>query len=77
MLSWYVDLTIGVAGYGGAYFSCPWLSMLAVHCDHAGMREPSNILARDRPAWERLYRQTLEIVNGRLSEKGLAAIHAA
>jgi hypothetical protein len=41
------------------------------------MREPGNSLARDEAAWERLYNQTMLIVNGKLKEKGLGSIQAA
>ena len=64
------------AGYGGAYFSPPWLWLLAINLDHAGMREPGNSLARDEAAWARLYNQTLLIVNSKLAEKGLGSIEA-
>ncbi|BDA51111.1 Retinol dehydrogenase 12 [Coccomyxa sp. Obi] len=63
-----------VTGYGGSYFSPPWLWILALNFDHAGMREPGNSLARDEAAWARLYNQTLLIVNHKLQEKGLGSI---
>ena len=65
-----------LAGYGGAYFSPPWISLLALQSDNAGMREPSNSLARDQVAWTHLYKQTLQIVNQKLQSKGLPAVHA-
>ena len=65
------------AGYGGSYFSPPWLWLLALNFDHAAMREPGNSLARDEAAWARLYDKTLDIVNKRLIERGLPTIEAA
>ena len=65
------------AGYGGSYFSPPWISILAIHLDHAGMREPANSLARDKAAWARLYGETLQIVNAKLAEKKLGRIGQA
>ena len=62
------------AGYGGSYFSPPWLWLLALQIDNAGMREPGNSLAQDQVAWVQLYRQTLQIVNQKLEEKGLDLI---
>jgi NAD(P)-dependent dehydrogenase (short-subunit alcohol dehydrogenase family) len=66
-----------VTGYGGSYFSPPWLWLLALQTDNAGMREPGNSLARDEIAWNHLYKQTLQIVNQKLAEKGLGQIEAA
>ncbi|CAL5228139.1 g11218 [Coccomyxa viridis] len=65
-----------VEGYGGSYFSPPWLWLLALNFDHAAMREPGNSYARDEAAWERLYQKTLDIVNKRLIERGLPQIEA-
>ena len=65
------------AGYGGAYFSPPWIGPLAINLDHAGMREPSNGLARNERAQKELYEQTLRIVNNKLVERGLPKIEAA
>lgn len=65
-----------VSGYGGSYFSPPWISLLALQSDNAGMREPSNSLARDEVAWTHLYKQTLQIVNQKLQSQGLPAIQA-
>lgn len=66
----------GGAGYGGSYFSPPWLWILAINLDHAGMREPGNSLARDEAAWARLYNQTMLIVNHKLNEIGLPSIES-
>lgn len=65
-----------VAGFGGAYFSPPWLWMLSLQLDNAGMREPGNSLARDQGAWARLYNETLDIVNRKLEDQGLDPIEA-
>ena len=67
----------GRAGWGGSYFSPPWIWLLALKFDHAGMREPGNSLARDEDAWRTLYDMTLRIVNDKLAEKGLDKIAAA
>ena len=64
------------AGYGGSYFSPPWLWLLALNFDHAAMREPGSSYARDEAAWERLYQKTLDIVNKRLIERGMPTIEA-
>ena len=64
-------------GYGGSYFSPPWLGLIAINLDHAGMREPGNGLARDEPAMARLYERTMEIVNKKLAEKNLGKIEPA
>ncbi|KAK9839194.1 hypothetical protein WJX81_000665 [Elliptochloris bilobata] len=66
-----------VTGYGGSYFSPPWLWLAAINLDHAGMREPGNSLARDEPAMARLYDKTIEIVNKKLAEKNLGKIEPA
>lgn len=63
-----------VTGFGGSYFSPPWIWLLALQSDNAGMREPSNSLARDEIAWSHLYKRTLQIVNQKLEEKGLGQI---
>jgi hypothetical protein len=63
-----------LAGFGGSYFSPPWIWLLALQSDNAGMREPSNSLARDEIAWSHLYKRTLQIVNQKLEEKGLGQI---
>ncbi len=65
------------SGYGGSYFSPPWLWVLAINLDHAGMREPGNGLVRDEAAMTRLYERTLDIVNKKLAEKNLGKIEAA
>ena len=65
------------AGYGGSYFSPPWIGPLAINLDHAGMREPQNGLARNERAHRELYDQTLRIVNNKLVERGLPKIEAA
>ena len=62
------------AGYGGSYFSPPWIGLLAINLDHAGMREPSNGLTRDDAAMARLYERTMDIVNKKLAEKNLGEI---
>ena len=66
-----------LAGYGGSYFSPPWLWILAINLDHAAMREPGNSLARNERAQAELYEQTLRIVNNKLVERGLPKIEAA
>jgi dehydrogenase/reductase SDR family protein X len=66
-----------VTGYGGSYFSPPWLWLLALQSDNASMREPTNSLARDVAAWGELYSRTLKIVNQKLEEQGLDKIEAA
>ena len=71
-----VSMQYSHAGYGGSYFSPPWLWLLALNFDHAAMREPGNSYARDEAAWERLYQKTLDIVNKRLIERGLPQIKA-
>ena len=68
--------TVWLAGYGGSYFSPPWLWLLALNFDHAAIREPGNSYARDEAAWARLYQKTLDIVNKRLIERGLPTIEA-
>jgi len=68
---------LGHSGYGGSYFSPPWLWVLAINLDHAGMREPGNGLVRDEAAMTRLYERTLDIVNKKLAEKNLGKIEAA
>lgn len=70
------DIECACLGYGGAYFSPPWLYMLSIQLDNAGMREPGNNLARDEGAWAQLYDRTLDIVNQKLREKGLEEIEA-
>ena len=70
-------ITACSAGYGGSYFSPPWLWLLALNFDHAAMREPGNSYAKDEAAWDRLYTKTLDIVNNGLIERGLPTIEAA
>ena len=61
-------------GYGGSYFSSPYLTMLPIHVDHAAFQEPINDLARDEEAWKRLYDESLKLVNATLQSKGMDTI---
>ena len=67
-------LCSSLAGYGGSYFTPPFIGPLALNFDTAGMREPSNGLARDEVAWVHLYNQTLQLVNDKLKDQGLPLI---
>ena len=62
------------AGYGGSYFSSPYLTLLPIHVDHAGFQEPINPLARDEAEWKRLYDESLKIVNKTLQSRSLNTI---
>ena len=62
------------AGYGGSYFSSPYLTLLPIHVDHAGFLEPINPLARDEAEWKRLYDESLKIVNETLQSRSLNTI---
>lgn len=64
------------AGRGGQYFSPAYLSVLTFHINNAGRFIPYHSSSRRDSDLKRLYDQSVQIVNGKLSGNSMPAISA-
>ena len=65
-----------LAGRGGQYFSPVYISAVTFHINNAGRFIPYHSSSRRDSDLKRLYDQSVQIVNGKLSGNSMPAISA-